>query len=96
MEPLIDDIEFELSFCANGLGRIRFDYSSNHRTVLHSLLRGHGVKIYERGGHASGLHGEIHCDIDTLIWGDGGSSIDDGDVVYHDSMWCRLGLEKAR
>jgi len=96
MADWTDDREFVLSFCDEGVGRIRFDYSSNPRTVWHSLLMGHGVKIYDRDGLDRGLHGEIHCDIDTLVWGDGGSSINDGDIVYHDSMWCKLGLEKAR
>ena len=73
--------------CDRQLGYIKFQYDSEAK--WHSVCDTHGVRVQGKYGD---LHGILHSTVDTLIWGDGGSGLCDGDMITHGPESCTLGL----
>jgi hypothetical protein len=76
--------------CNRQLGRITFQYDSEAK--WHSVCDGHGVWVQGKYGD---LPGVFYSDSNTLVWGDGGSGLCDGDMITHDPEWCAKGLSRG-
>lgn len=79
--------------CDKGMVYCAFPYEGC-KLVL-KLFEGHGVALFRQPGSGMEAYGVIDYNTETLIWGDGGSIINPGDILVHTADLCRAGLEKG-
>ena len=72
-------------------GLVAFQFRKDHPLI--KPLEGHGVHVI--GKYTDRICGLLDAPTETLIWGSGGSSVEEGDKIMHTAEYCAEGLYQA-